>query len=147
LKSIRGLEIFKLVTLSALALGVSTMHGRAAQFKGKFTLPFQVHWGGANFPAGDYTVDMLATSTPTRYLLVRGSGREAIIVPGVANRSGITIRSRLILVNVDGRYVVRSFQVGEIGTTYGFVVPKSRAKRMAWGQEKTRQVAVSPMGH
>ena len=46
-------------------------------FAGKFTLPFEVHWGKAVLPAGDYVIRMDSTSAPAT--ISSASGSQAMV--------------------------------------------------------------------
>ena len=58
MKSIRTLGLFKYPLAAALALCLFAGAANAQHFaasRGSFTLPFEVNWGTAVLPAGDYT--------------------------------------------------------------------------------------------
>src|SRR6266566_3184627 len=64
----RNLKFLNHIALVALTLCLSAAIGKAQNaYDGKFTLPFETHWGGAVLPAGDYTISIPSESTP--YLL------------------------------------------------------------------------------
>ena len=47
----RHLNLFTKVGVAALALGAFATRGSAHNaYQGKFTLPFETHWGGATLP-------------------------------------------------------------------------------------------------
>ena len=59
---------FSLVRILALAAGVLCLSASLASaqsaMKGEFTLPFEVHWGKAVLPAGQYSFNLPTTSAP-----------------------------------------------------------------------------------
>ena len=53
----RNLKFLNHIALVVLTLCLSAAIGKAQNaYAGKFTLPFETHWGGAVLPAGDYTM-------------------------------------------------------------------------------------------
>jgi len=68
----RRLKLLTKFGVAALALGALATSGKAQNaYQGKFTLPFETHWGGATLPAGDYTFVLSSTGSPYR-LYIRG---------------------------------------------------------------------------
>jgi len=53
-------RVLKLLTKAGVAAlflaGLATAGNAQNAVQGKFTLPFETHWGGATLPAGDYTL-------------------------------------------------------------------------------------------
>ena len=75
----RHLKLFKKLGIAALALGALATSGKAQNaLQGKFTLPFETHWGGATLPAGDYTFTLASASSPYT-LYIQGQAGNAII--------------------------------------------------------------------
>ena len=78
---------FRLVRFTLLLLAGSLCVGRlTAQAgepvsAGKFTLPFEVRWGQAILPAGDYTYT-LNSATFSGVVTVRGNSKAAMISVG-----------------------------------------------------------------
>ena len=51
----RYFKVVSKLSLAGLALGIVAGGGNAVTaYQGKFTLPFEVYWGGSTLPAGDY---------------------------------------------------------------------------------------------
>ena len=52
----RHLKLVTKLGIAALALVALAASGNAQDaYKGKFTLPFETHWGSVTLPAGDYS--------------------------------------------------------------------------------------------
>jgi hypothetical protein len=65
MSSARYLKVVSQLGLAALALGIVAGGGNAVTaYQGKFTLPFEVYWGGSTLPAGDYTFELSSQSSP-----------------------------------------------------------------------------------
>jgi hypothetical protein len=72
--------------VAVLALGALAASGNAQTvYQGKFTLPFETHWGGVKLSPGDYTFVIPSTSYP--YLLyIQGQGGNAIIMVSAVDK-------------------------------------------------------------
>jgi hypothetical protein len=107
------------VALAGLALPAS-----AQNYKAKFTLPFEAHWGAVVLEPGDYTITKSSVSA-IPILSVTGNGRTASIIAGPAevmepsNGGG-----RLELTEVNGTHVVTRFYAATAGKDYTFAIPK-----------------------
>ena len=81
----RHLKLFTKLGVAALALGALAISGNAQNaYQGKFTLPFETHWGSATLPAGDYTFTMSFASS-SYMLYIRGEKVNAIIMATAAD--------------------------------------------------------------
>ena len=79
------LKLITKVGLTALVLGALATNGNAQNiYQGKFTLPFETHWGSATLPAGDYTFVMSSASSDYR-LYIRGEKVNVIIMAAAAD--------------------------------------------------------------
>src|ERR1700756_65922 len=80
------LKSFTKIGVAALALSALAASGNAQDsFQGKFTLPFETHWGSATLPAGDYTFTLPSNSAPYT-LYIQGKGVSAIVVANTADQ-------------------------------------------------------------
>jgi hypothetical protein len=59
MKTVRRLAIF------TLAMCAFTATANAQSVMGRFTLPYEVHWGTATLPAGEYTIAMDSLNSAT----------------------------------------------------------------------------------
>src|ERR1700676_5649062 len=91
----RHLKLFTKVGVAALALGALATSGNAQNvYQGKFTLPFETHWGSATLPAGDYTFVMSSASSDYR-LYIQGGQVNAIIQPTSTDDRGLSAHAQL----------------------------------------------------
>lgn len=114
------------MTLLALALCFSAGLGKAQDtYKGKFTLPFEAHWGEADLPAGDYTISMRSAAQP--YLVfVRGEGNEAIIMAMASSEKSVSDDSHLTIVDTGGNQTITELAAGQLGLTFSYAAPKMK---------------------
>lgn len=72
-----------LVVFATLMLGTGA-HAQTAVFSGKFTLSYQVHWGQAMLPAGDYSIRFSSIHSPA---VIRSMDGKIAVFVATAARS------------------------------------------------------------
>ncbi len=121
-----------LALLTAGLLGVGLLGGTAkAQstaspeaFQGRFTLPYQVHWGRAVLPPGDY---LLTFDEGTASLIViedAKSFKHVALEPASIRQGHCTGESALKIGTRGAERVVDSLQIKELDET--FIYPANR---------------------
>jgi hypothetical protein len=119
----RHLKLFTKVGVAALALGALAASGNAQTvYQGKFTLPFETHWGGATLPAGDYTFTMASASSPYT-LYIHGQAGNAIIRASAAGEKVVSGHAQLNLVDIADVQNVETFEAPELGLTFSYSTP------------------------
>ena len=109
-----------MLAVAALAFGAQNS---APDFKGKFSLPYEVHWGQVVLPAGDYTVERAEMSRP-QIMYIRTNGAMYMLLAGAtADFSGSG--SRLELKNINGVRFVTKLDVAPAAASYTFRIPKA----------------------
>ncbi len=91
-----------------------------ARFRGKFTLPFEAHWGKAVLPAGEYLLSVEEGSAFSGEWVIRDakSGRlvacelVSIIEDAPAGKSALLIGAR------GTRHVVYALRIADLGETF-----------------------------
>jgi hypothetical protein len=132
----RHLKAFTKVGVAALALGALATSGNAENaYQGKFTLPFETHWGSATLPAGDYTFAM--SSAGSHYTLyIRGAQVNAIIMPASADVA-VPPHAQLNLVNIADVQTVQTFDAPELGKTFVYSTPTQKHAGHKEAHQKT----------
>ncbi len=133
---------FGLVLLAGtLTLGASQI--KAEMYKGTFNLPVEANWGGAVLSPGEYTVD-IERGAATPIVNVRDGNRKiASIFTGPYVAEGQSTRGKLTLVQINGTYVVKTFDAGLIGKTFMFATPKAVSHRQLESKEASRITVVA----
>ena len=122
----RRLKLLKKFSVAALALGALAASGKAQTvYQGKFTLPFETHWGGATLPAGDYTFTMASASSPYT-LHIHGKAGNAIILASAADEKVVSGHAQLNLVDIADVQNVETFEAPELGLTFSYATPKQK---------------------
>jgi len=126
------MNIFKHLTmtlaLTALALGVTTTQAMAqSAMKGAFELPRATYFGDTLLPAGQYKV-WLSTAAKdletVSAIHLTGQGvRKTFLAISTSRRE--TERNYLEIADMGGVYVVRAFDSGTLGKSFGFGVTKN----------------------
>jgi hypothetical protein len=137
----RHLKLLAKFGVAALALGALATSGKAQNaFQGKFTLPFETHWGGATLPAGDYTFTMESASSPyTLYI----QGRAGAIIRAItADSRVVSSHAQLNLVDIADVQNVETFEVPELGLTFIYATPTQ--KHMGRKQARQKMAPQTP---
>ncbi len=122
----RHLKLIAKVCVAALALGALATNGNAQNiYQGKFTLPFETHWGNATLPPGDYTFVMSSASSDYR-LYIRGEKVNAIIMAAVADEKAASGQAQLNLVDIADTQTVQTFDAPELGKTFVYSTPTQK---------------------
>jgi hypothetical protein len=100
----RNLKLFTKLGAATLALGTLAISGNAQDaYQGKFTLPFETHWGSTTLPAGDYTFTLPSNCAPYG-LYIQGRGVGAIIAAITADEKVVSGHAQLNLVDIAQMY-------------------------------------------
>jgi hypothetical protein len=122
----RHLKLIAKVSVAALALGALATNGNAQNiYEGKFTLPFETHWGSATLPAGDYTFVMSSASSNYR-LYIRGEKVNAIIVAAAADEKVVSGHAQLNLVDIADTQTIETLDAPELGKTFIYSTPTQK---------------------
>jgi hypothetical protein len=131
------LKSFTKVGLAALALGALATSGNAQNsIQGKFTLPFETHWGGATLPAGDYTFTLPSATYPYKFY-IRGQATTAIIMAVASDKKVASGHAQLNLVEIADAQNVETFETPELGLTFSFATPSPKHLGRREARQKT----------
>jgi hypothetical protein len=120
----------------ALTFGASQV--KAESYKGTFNLPVETYWGGAVLAPGEYTV-VIEQGAATPVIRVREDNRQvASVLAGPFVNEDQSERGRLTLVQINGAYVVKTFDAGLIGKSFTFATPKVVRNRQLEAKETSR---------
>jgi hypothetical protein len=136
----RHLKLFTKLVVAVLALGALATCGNAQNaYQGKFTLPFEAHWGSVTLPAGDYTFAMRSASVPYVLQIQGGAtNTNTFIMAITADPKVASGHAQLNLVDIAGEQSVETFEAPELGLTFSYATPKQKHV----GNNGNRQKAV-----
>jgi hypothetical protein len=133
----RHLKLIAKVGVAALALGALATNGNAQNiYQGKFTLPFETHWGSATLPAGDYTFVMSSAISDYR-LYIRGEKVNAIVMAAAADEKAGSGHAQLNLVDIADTQTVQTFDAPELGKTFVYSTPTQKHMGRKEAHQKT----------
>jgi hypothetical protein len=126
MSSARYLKAVSKLGLAALALGIFASAGNAQNaYQGKFTLPFEVYWGGSTLPAGDYRFELASQSSPYTFY-IHGQKANVIIRALSADTGVVSGSARLDLVDISDVHTIKTFEAPELGVTFSYFTPKEK---------------------
>jgi hypothetical protein len=133
----RRLKLLAKFGVAALALGALATSGKAQNaYRGRFTLPFETHWGGSTLPAGDYTFTLASASSPY-VLYIQGQAGNAIIMASAADEKVVSGHAQLNLVDIADVQNVETFEAPELGLTFSYATPKQKHMGRKEAHQKT----------
>ena len=121
----RHLKLFSKLVVAVLALGALATCGNAQNaYQGKFTLPFEAHWGSVKLPAGDYTFDLRSASVPYVLHIQGGATNTTTFIMAItADPKVASGHAQLNLVDIAGEQSVQTFEAPELGLTFSYATP------------------------
>ncbi len=143
MNSKKNLSTIRLLALGLLAalLSVGVVSAQSPIFKAKFTLPYQVQWGKAILPAGEYWFS-LDPVTPSR-LTLHGQGQAAVfLMPRRISEGNAGKMSVLVIERGGDRSTVRALRLAELNVVFEYVAPNTET-REAKRNKSVRGIAVS----
>ena len=133
----RFLKLLTRVGVATLFLaGLATAGNAQNAYQGKFTLPFEAHWGGATLPAGDYTFALPTVTYPYK-LYIRGQATTAIIMVVGFDKKVASGHAQLNLVEIADAQNVQTFEAPELGLTFNFATPSPKHLGRREARQKT----------
>lgn len=128
----------KAALIAAVLLVAGAFSGPAnaqGQRVAKFTLPFEVHWGQAVLPPGDYLA-RFPTDMQGILVISNAKNHREVAIERTTNREDSGERSSALLVGTNRNHVVYSLTIAELGETFIYErAPKSEAEE-ARGTQK-----------
>jgi len=116
MKTLRLLAILMLATCAFTAVA-----NAQASFTGKVTLPYEVHWGTAILPAGEYTITMNTLHSVT---LVQSARNETAFYTKMPLVQDSTNRpASLMITSLRGEHRVQSMNLPEFGRSFVYERP------------------------
>ena len=95
-------------------------------FVGKFTLPYEVHWGQAVLAAGQYSIRMYSVAGPA--MVTSADGRRTVYTQSPTIADSDKGSARLIITNLGNERKVRSLNLPALGKLVIFA-PLTQSER------------------
>jgi hypothetical protein len=142
-------NIARLVAFAAVLLTLGCFGGPAkaqseipqAAYQGKFSLPFEAHWGKAVLRAGDYQVGF-AQGTESVLVIRDAKTLRTVAFESVQGRDGVHGEPSELLISIRGNQrTIHSLRIAELGQTYVFDPGLAHPRR----GEEARRIPVVPV--
>jgi hypothetical protein len=113
---------FSTIQLLTLGLLVSFLWAGVAnaapQYRGRFSLPYEVRWGQAVLPAGEYLISFVDVQTRVFAVIQDAkSGKDVAHLAAVTNGDAKGT-SALLIAEVGNQQVVHSLRLAELGEVF-----------------------------
>lgn len=126
-----------------LFTGLSTGPASAqGQFQGKFTLPYEVRWGRATLPAGDYQLAFVDNTLGTLLAIRDAKTLRMVALEPVSDREDSHQGASVLLVGTHGKQrIVYSLTIAELGESFVYQRPPAHNGEL----EEARNSQVVPL--
>ena len=94
--------------------GTARAQGQSPAFVGKFTLPYQVHWGKSVLQPGDYTITIVSAAAPTIASIRNAEGDSVTYVMSGTRSGNINGVNALLIKEKDGQLRVHSLALADM---------------------------------
>lgn len=141
MKSIGRMTLVRLATLAALAACLSTGLAQAQSAAGKFTLPFEAHWGAVTLPAGHYTFTLNRPGSGSMVIVSRGTRAVAIILDEGYDLAA-SGKSELIVKREGNVNTVCDLRLPELGMVFYYAPVQPKRGSKAAEEEATLRIPV-----
>lgn len=101
--------------VSLLVAGSVRAQGGLPAYHGKFSLPFQVHWGKSVLQPGDYTITIQSTGIPAIAFISKADGNGGTRVVTAVHSEQTNGVNALLLRDKDGHLTVHSLSLADLG--------------------------------
>ena len=141
LSSVTRSKVFVLALGMVFALPV---FAHADDFKGKFTLTNETHWGSAVLAPGDYDFSLDSAASPTKVVVRGANGNVVAILISMwsSETSPVKTNSLQLETHADAVFV-SALYLNAIGTELHFNVPKMKEDVVAREAVKSRTPAMT----
>ncbi len=131
MKATRTLARVKLLGAILMATCLFVAAANAEPFyRGKFTLPYEVKWGKAVLPAGEYCLTLRYSNGTLLTIVETVRGEAALVVMPARisqhNRPGL---NALIIERSSNESTVRELRLAEVGLVLGFEPREPRGRK------------------
>ena len=147
MKKIQNLTMAKVFAAALLAalLSVSVASAPSPIFQGKFSLPYEVRWGKAMLPAGEYwlRVDYVGPATIVTVQQAESGKTVAMVLSSSAEGDKNTKDgSALLIASRGGQRIVHSLKLAELGEVFIYDPALARGRGTIEEARKTQSVRV-----
>ena len=113
-----------LSTVQLLALGLlvsflwASVANAAPRYRGRFSLPYEVHWGQAVLPAGEYLLRFEDVQTRVFVVIQDATSGKDVAYLAPKTKSEAQGKSALLILDKSNQRVVHSLRLAELGEVF-----------------------------
>ena len=123
MKTNRSHKLVRYLIFTCLAVCFSAAMLSAEEWRARFSLPFETHWGETVLPAGDYCLRF--KDAGYKPMQLEQGTRFIAFLPVLTNETpGTPAKSQLLIVRDGKRATVHIQYIAELGTAFHFKVPE-----------------------
>ena len=132
----------KLSTVQLLALGLlvsflwASVANAAPRYRGRFSLPYEVRWGQAVLPAGEYLLRFEDVRTRVFVVIQDAKSGKEVAYLAPKTKSEAQGKSALLIADKSNQRVVHSLRLAELGEVFIY------EPALARGAENVREAQV-----
>lgn len=150
MKSIRSSTVVKFLALALLA-GIFSIGNLEAQqaapaTTGEFTLPFEVHWGKAILPPGDYSFTVANAGTAT-LITIRGKKQSAFVMTASTADCNSCGSSALLILRTGKERSVQALRLAKLGVVLYYSPRRGVEELIAQAPKTLERVPVLVASH
>jgi hypothetical protein len=142
MKSMRNFTLLQLAMGSLLAICFNAGFANAQTVAGKFTLPFEAHWGQATLPAGDYSFWMEKGPVAKIQVFRENKGVAFVVDRGYDTETSAGMS--LTVVWYGAGYSVRDLNLPGIGKVLHYAPNRSARTSAAAERQIAQLILVTP---
>ncbi|HTD43002.1 MAG TPA: hypothetical protein VK687_02430 [Bryobacteraceae bacterium] len=142
MKSMRNFTLLKLAMGSLLAICFNAGFANAQTVAGKFTLPFEAHWGQATLPAGDYSFWLEKGPYPKIQVFRDNKGVAFVVDKGYGAETSAS--PSLTVVRYGAAYFVSDLNLPGIGKVLHYAPNRSARTSAAAERQIAQLIPVTP---
>ena len=135
MKAKKNLSMIQLLTLGLLVCFLWAGVANAAPlYRGSFTLPYEVRWGQAVLPAGDYRLRFEDISTRVFVVIKDAKSGKDVAMLAAVTKGEAKGESALLIAGKGNQRAVHSLRLAELGEVFIYdpaLVPRPRDVREA----------------
>jgi len=129
----RSLRLVKFAVLALVTACFGASLANAQEVQGTFNLPFEVNWGQAVLPPGNYSITPdSAPGFPAHTVSIRGENNMACIIMPLVLDHSVSGKSALIVERHGDSGTVRALRLPDAGLVIYY--PAAKAKRQILAQ-------------
>ncbi len=140
---IRSIKASSVLALALVAVSSGASLANAQEVQGKFTLPYETHWGGSVLKPGDYSFRVSLNEDYPRYAMVISEQDHQSTIIMASTRGPMAFgKSMLIVERQKYQLTVRSLHLGEAGLVIYFPAAKDRPPVLAQGPKLLQRIPI-----